>query len=67
MAAYSLTFGFRKPYQVLGADGLSTFAFGVANTICSADSLMCKEAVEHKLDLVKQLGIVLQGTVKPSM
>ncbi|KIP12024.1 hypothetical protein PHLGIDRAFT_98791 [Phlebiopsis gigantea 11061_1 CR5-6] len=47
MAAYSLTFGFRQPYQVL------------------ADSLICKEAVEHKLDLVKQLGIVLQGTVKP--
>ncbi|EKM60980.1 uncharacterized protein PHACADRAFT_247246 [Phanerochaete carnosa HHB-10118-sp] len=29
------------------------------------DSLMCKDAMDHKLDLVKQLGIVLQGTVKP--
>jgi len=29
------------------------------------DSLMCKEAIDHKLDLVKQLGVVLQGAVKP--
>ncbi|GJE86045.1 PIN domain-like protein [Phanerochaete sordida] len=29
------------------------------------DSLMCKEAIDHKSDLVKQLGVVLQGTVKP--
>ena len=27
---------------------------------------MCKDAIAHKLDLVKQLGVVLQGTVKPS-
>ena len=26
---------------------------------------MCKEAVAHKIDLLKQLGSVLQGTVKP--
>ena len=26
---------------------------------------MCKEAVTHKIDLLKQLGSVLQGTVKP--
>lgn len=31
------------------------------------DSEMCKTATAHKLDFVKQLGIVLQGTVKPSM
>ncbi|RPD82633.1 PIN domain-like protein [Lentinus tigrinus ALCF2SS1-7] len=29
------------------------------------DSHMCKEAIAHKIDLVKQLGVVLQGTVKP--
>lgn len=29
------------------------------------DSLMCKEAIDHKLELVKQLGVVLQGSVKP--
>ena len=27
---------------------------------------MCKDAIAHKIDLVKQLGVVLQGTVKPS-
>ncbi|KAJ8495882.1 hypothetical protein ONZ51_g1495 [Trametes cubensis] len=47
MSLYSLSFGFRQPYQVL------------------VDSHMCKEAVAHKIELVKQLGIVLQGTVKP--
>ncbi|KAL0580296.1 hypothetical protein V5O48_001713 [Marasmius crinis-equi] len=29
------------------------------------DSQMCKEAIDHKLDLVKNLGTVLQGEVKP--
>ncbi|PCH33571.1 Fcf1-domain-containing protein [Wolfiporia cocos MD-104 SS10] len=47
MSLYSLSFGFRQPYQVL------------------VDSEMCKESVAHKIDLVKQLGAVLQGTVKP--
>ncbi|KAI0374246.1 Fcf1-domain-containing protein [Pilatotrama ljubarskyi] len=47
MSLYSLSFGFRQPYQVL------------------VDSHMCKESVAHKIELVKQLGIVLQGTVKP--
>ncbi|KAI0778105.1 PIN domain-like protein [Trametes elegans] len=47
MSLYSLSFGFRQPYQVL------------------VDSHMCKEAVAHKIELVKQLGAVLQGTVKP--
>ncbi|KAI0669979.1 Fcf1-domain-containing protein [Trametes maxima] len=47
MSLYSLTFGFRQPYQVL------------------IDSHMCKEAVAHKIELAKQLGAVLQGTVKP--
>ncbi len=27
---------------------------------------MCKDAIVRKIDFVKQLGIVLQGTVKPS-
>ncbi|KAL4243483.1 PIN domain-like protein [Abortiporus biennis] len=29
------------------------------------DSEMCKEAISHKIELVKQLGVVLQGEVKP--
>ncbi|KAI1797803.1 PIN domain-like protein [Ganoderma leucocontextum] len=47
MSLYSMSFGFRQPYQVL------------------VDSHMCKEATTHKIELVKQLGSVLQGTVKP--
>ncbi|TFK40988.1 Fcf1-domain-containing protein [Crucibulum laeve] len=47
MHLYSMSFGFRQPYQVL------------------VDSEMCKVATAHKLDLVKQLGSVLQGEVKP--
>ncbi|KAH8102589.1 PIN domain-like protein [Cristinia sonorae] len=29
------------------------------------DSEMCKTAISHKYELVKQMGVVLQGTVKP--
>ncbi|KAF8213376.1 Fcf1-domain-containing protein [Mycena galopus ATCC 62051] len=47
MALYSMSFGFRQPYQVL------------------VDSEMCKEATEHKIELVKQLGTILQGDMKP--
>lgn len=27
---------------------------------------MCTEAVSHKIELLKQLGVVLQGAIKPS-
>ncbi|TFY66193.1 hypothetical protein EVG20_g4900 [Dentipellis fragilis] len=47
MALYSMSFGFRQPYQVL------------------IDSEMCKMAISQNIDFVKQLGIVLQGMVKP--
>ncbi|OCH96485.1 Fcf1-domain-containing protein [Obba rivulosa] len=47
MSLYSMSFGFREPYQVL------------------VDSEMCKTSVAQKIDLAKQLGVVLQGTVKP--
>ncbi|KAJ7275333.1 Fcf1-domain-containing protein [Mycena haematopus] len=47
MALYSMSFGFRQPYQVL------------------VDSEMCKDATEHKIELVKQLNSVLQGDMKP--
>ncbi|KAI0757076.1 Fcf1-domain-containing protein [Daedaleopsis nitida] len=47
MSLYSMSFGFRQPYQVL------------------VDSHMCKDAVAHKIELAKQLAVVLQGTVKP--
>ncbi|THH34113.1 hypothetical protein EUX98_g30 [Antrodiella citrinella] len=47
MSMYSMTFGFRQPYQVL------------------VDSEMCKTAISAQYELVKQLNVVLQGTVKP--
>lgn len=47
MSLYSMSFGFRQPYQVL------------------VDSEMCKASIAQKLELNKQLGIVLQGSVKP--
>ncbi|KAF5377531.1 hypothetical protein D9615_005249 [Tricholomella constricta] len=47
MSLYSMTFGFRQPYQIL------------------IDAEMCKTATDHKIELVKQLGTVLQGEVKP--
>lgn len=31
------------------------------------DSEMCKASVSHTMELVKQLEVVLQGSVKPSM
>ncbi|KNZ73474.1 rRNA-processing protein utp23 [Termitomyces sp. J132] len=47
MSLYSMTFGFRQPYQVL------------------VDSEILKTATEQKIELVHQLGIILQGEVKP--
>ncbi|KAJ3990540.1 Fcf1-domain-containing protein [Lentinula detonsa] len=47
MSLYSMSFGFRQPYQIL------------------VDSELCKASVDHKIELVKQLGTVLQGEVKP--
>ncbi|KAJ6627222.1 Fcf1-domain-containing protein [Mycena sp. CBHHK59/15] len=47
MALYSMSFGFRQPYQVL------------------VDSEMCKSAVDAKIELAKQLAVVLQGDIKP--
>ncbi|KIY45422.1 Fcf1-domain-containing protein, partial [Fistulina hepatica ATCC 64428] len=47
MHLYCLSFGFRRPYQVL------------------VDSTMCRSAIEHKIELSKQLATVLQGDVKP--
>ena len=66
MSLYAMSFGFRQPYQVLGTP-LTSINFRFELTIAvSVDSHMCKDAIAHKIDLVKQLGVVLQGTVKPS-
>lgn len=65
MHLYSMSFGFRQPYQTLGLSIVST-----SNCIVlipsSVDSEMCKIAVDSKLDLTKQLTTVLQGNIKPS-
>lgn len=68
MALYSTSFGFRQPYQVLGAYTVARPTFHhihLRPNSLVVDSHMCKEAVYHKIELVKQLGAILQGTVKP--
>jgi len=70
MSLYRLSFGFREPYQVLGTS-TTPFPFPVhvhahLTSAHPVDAEMCRIAIESKFDLVKQLGTVLQGTVKPS-
>ena len=67
MNLYSISFGFRQPYQVLG----SVISYTHKQTSPThknhpVDSEICKSAVTQKLDLQKQLYSVLQGEVKPS-
>ena len=65
MNLYSISFGFRQPYQVLGSvSHIPTNRPGTQNH--PVDSEICKSAVTQKLDLQKQLYSVLQGEVKPS-
>jgi hypothetical protein len=67
MHVYSMSFGFRQPYQVLG---MSTFVplrqLRINELVPTVDSEMCKSALGQNLNLVKQLYAVLQGEVKPS-
>ncbi len=68
MSLYALSFGFRQPYQALGvllASLMSLIILTWPNH--TVDSEMCKDAISHKIELVKQLSVVLQGSVKPSM
>ena len=67
MSLYCMSFGFRQPYQVLGKYGRKHYVMAYkANSYNIVDSEMCKASISHKIDLAKQLGVVLQGTVKPS-
>lgn len=52
-------------YAHARAHNLSLYLFSAAHFFHAVDSHMCKEAMTHKIELVKQLGSVLQGTVKP--
>ncbi|KAF9535850.1 Fcf1-domain-containing protein [Crepidotus variabilis] len=63
MQLYSMSFGFRQPYQVLGTLTAALLAFLKDSFL--VDSELCKEAVAHKIELVKQIYTVLQGEVKP--
>ena len=66
MNLYSISFGFRQPYQVLGSvSHIPTNRPGTHKNH-PVDSEICKSAVTQKLDLQKQLYSVLQGEVKPS-
>ena len=66
MSLYAMSFGFRQPYQVLGTPSSDTQYPTLAHYALSVDSHMCKDAIAHKIDLVKQLGVALQRNVKNS-
>jgi U3 small nucleolar RNA-associated protein 23 len=65
MALYSMTFGFRKPYQVLSKP-LSSIIFVSQLLKVVVDSEMCKSAHQGNMDLSNLLTTVLQGAVKLS-
>ncbi|KAI0094690.1 Fcf1-domain-containing protein [Irpex rosettiformis] len=65
MSLYCLSFGFRQPYQALGVSSILLASIILTRRLLAVDSEMCKDAVSHKVDLVKQLTAVLQGSVKP--
>lgn len=63
-----LTFGFREPYQVLGAH-LQNLASSSTRlmTIFVVDAQMIQDTERFKMDLVGGLERTLHGKVKPSM
>jgi U3 small nucleolar RNA-associated protein 23 len=67
MSLYSLTFGFREPYQVLGAHGQARLCFvHELTSSCVVDAGFCNDIKSSNTDAVKQISTVLQGSVKPS-
>lgn len=63
-----LTFGFREPYQVLGAHLQNLASFGTRlMTISVVDAQMIQDMERFKMDLVGGLERTLHGKVKPSM
>ena len=78
MAMYSTSFGFRQPYQVLGAFSTSlparietlsyllTPAPLVILSLSLVDSEMCETAVSQKIDFLARMESVLVGSVKIS-
>ena len=66
MALYSMSFGFRQPYQVLSASPSSSLSVFASHLKVVVDSKMCKTAHRGAMDLSNLLVIVLQGTIKLS-
>lgn len=68
MALYSMSFGFRQPYQVLGMLQLEDVRRRKLTVffMLAVDSMICSEAISSKVDLLKRLEDVLQGNIKPS-
>ena len=68
MQQYCLTFGFREPYQVLGAFKMTKISF-IAILILTfiVDAQMVQDADRFKMDLTGSLERVLHGKVKPRM
>lgn len=67
MHLYCMNFGFRQPYQVLGASHcIACVVCARADSHSLVDSQMCTESASQKTDVTKQLATVLQGSVKPS-
>jgi len=67
MAMYSTSFGFRQPYQVLGACvAIWQRAIHLLRVDLSVDSEMCGTAASQKIDLVTRMETVLVGSVKIS-
>lgn len=74
MAMYSNSFGFRQPYQVLGACISRQPDFGKLYAPLHfldmfhhlVDSEMCETIVSQKIDLITRMESVLVGSVKLS-
>lgn len=63
-----LTFGFREPYQVLGAHFKNHGFFGTRLImVFVVDAQMIQDTERFKMDLVGGLERTLHGKVKPSM
>lgn len=68
LALSELTFGFREPYQVLGAHFKNLASFGTRlMSIFVVDAQMIQDTEKFKMDLVGGLERTLHGRVKPSM
>lgn len=68
LAISELTFGFREPYQVLGAHFKNLASFGTRlMTNFVVDAQMIQDTERFKMDLVGGLERTLHGKVKPSM